>query len=244
MVDQIGRQLDLDIDVFDPMGSDSPISGDIAPPETRAEREAFLPAVGLALSSGEQTPNFIFTYRDKDRTAKSQRLNQSLFAVLLAIMTACAALYFWQYEQVDKKEAKVFALQRELDAFTPRIDQDLIGKLLERVKKRQQALKEIGTRYKPVAVINEVSRLTPGHIRLLSITIDRVPAEESSNPRRLLRIEGVIFGDRLTFESALAEYLVKLETSPLLKNFAIQKRAFAYVEDKEVLRFTAQMEIG
>jgi hypothetical protein len=71
-----------------------------------------------------------------------------------------------------------------------------------------------------------------------------VPAEESSNPRRLLRIEGVIFGDRLTFESALAEYLVKLETSPLLKNFAIQKRAFAYVEDKEVLRFTAQMEIG
>ncbi|MGD8366431.1 MAG: pilus assembly protein PilM [Desulfobacterales bacterium] len=244
MVDQIGRQLDLAIDVFDPMGSDSPISGDIAPPETRAEREAFLPAVGLALSSGEQTPNFIFTYRDKDRTAKSQRLNQSLFAVLLAIMTACAALYFWQYEQVDKKEAKVFALQRELDAFTPRIDQDLIGKLLERVKKRQQALKEIGTRYKPVAVINEVSRLTPGHIRLLSITIDRVPAEESSNPRRLLRIEGVIFGDRLTFESALAEYLVKLETSPLLKNFAIQKRAFAYVEDKEVLRFTAQMEIG
>ncbi len=244
MVEHIGRQLDLAIDVFDPMGGDSPISGDIAAPETRAEREAFLPAVGLALSSGEQTPNFIFTYRDKDQSAKNHQTNQSLLAVLIAVMAACGAVYFWQYEQIDKKEATASALRRELDAFTPRVNQDLIGKLLEGAKKRQQALKSLGTRYKPVAVVNEVSRLTPGNIRLLSITIDKVAAEESSSPRRLLRIEGVIFGDRLTFESALAEYLVKLETSPLLKNFAIQKRAFAYVEDKEVLRFTAQMEIG
>ena len=243
LVDFFNEQLGADLDVFDPMGSESPLSGDISPPETRAEREAFLPAVGMALSSTEQTPNFIFTYKDKERTTKSERLNQSLFAVLLVVMVACGAVFFWLSDEIDKKEATAFALQRELDAFTPRVNQDLIAKFLERVKKRQQALKKVGARYEAVAVINEVSRLTPGHIRLLSVTLDSQAPEEGQT-RHMLRVEGVIFGDRLTFESALAEYLVKLEGSPLLNNFTIQKRAFAYVGESEVLRFAAQMEVG
>ncbi len=243
MVDHIGEQLGLRVDIFDPMGSKSPFSGNITPPETRAEREAFLPATGLALSKSEQTPNFIFTYREKNRAAKSQRLNSSLFAVLLTIMVGCGAFYFWQSEQIDQKETTAWALRRELDAFAPRVNQDLIGTLLEKVKKRQQALKDVGTRYKAVAVINEVSRLTPDNIRLLNLGIDFAPTAQGK-PKRVLKLEGVIFGDRLTFESTLAEYLVKLEGSPLLNDFTIEKRAFSYVDENEVLRFTAQMEVG
>jgi Tfp pilus assembly PilM family ATPase len=243
LVDYFSEQLGADLDVFDPMGTESPLSGDISPPETRAQREAFLPAVGMALSSTEKTPNFIFTYKDKERTTKSERLNQSLFAILLVVMVACGAVFFWLSDEIDKKEMTAHTLQRELDAFTPRVNQDLIAKFLVRVKKRQQALKKVGARYKAVAVINEVSRLTPDHIRLLSITLDSQTPDEGQT-RRTLRVEGVIFGDRLTFESALAEYLVKLEGSILLNNFTIQKRAFAYVDQSEVLRFIAQMEVG
>jgi type IV pilus assembly protein PilM len=243
MANHIGEQLDLDIAVFDPMGGDSPISGEIAPPKTRAERESFLPAVGLALSDNEQTPNFIFTYRDKERAAKSKRINSSLFAVLLTIMVACGAFYFWQTEQIDQKETTVFALRRELDAFSPRVTQDLISQLLLQVKKRQEAIKGVGSRYKSAAVIYEVSRLTPKHIRLLRLSVETAPPDEGRN-RKVLQIEGVIFGEKAAFESLLAEYLVKLKGSPLLTDFSIQKRAIATVEAAEVLRFTAKMEIG
>ena len=158
-------------------------------------------------------------------------------------MVACGAVYFWQSEQIDEKEMKVFALQRELDSFAPRVDRKLIALLLQKVKKGQDSMKGVGHRYKPVAVINEISRLTPAHVRLLSLSLDMNP-ETGKSSRRLLRIEGVVFGDRLTYESLLAEFLVKLQTSPLLNNFSIQQRTFAFVEEKEVLRFTAQMEIG
>jgi Tfp pilus assembly PilM family ATPase len=243
LVNYFSEQLGTDLDVFDPMGTQSSLSGDISPPETRAQREAFLPAVGMALSSTDKTPNFIFTYKDKERTTKSERLNQSLFATLLVVMVACGAVFFWLSDEIDKKETTAHTLQRELDAFTPQVNQDLITKFLARVKKRQQALKKVGTRYKAVAVINEISRLTPDHIRLLSVTIDSQTPDKGQT-RRTLHVEGVIFGDRLTFESALAEYLVKLEGSILLNNFTIQKRAFAYVDESEVLRFSAQMEVG
>lgn len=243
MVDHIGEQLGTEIDVFDPMGEASPLSDNISPPESRYKREAFLPAVGLALSDGEQTPNFIRTYRDKQKASKNRQLNSFLFAVLLTVMVACGAVYFWQSEQIDEKEMKVFALQRELDSFAPRVDRDLIALLLQKVKKGQESIKGVGHRYKPVAVINEISRLTPPHVRLLSLSLDMKPAVGNPSPR-LVRIEGVVFGDRLTYESLLAEFLVKLQTSPLLNNFSIQQRAFAFVEEKEVLRFTAQMEIG
>ncbi len=243
MVDHIAEQLGTEIDIFDPMGEASPLSDNIAPPESRYKREAFLPAVGLALSDGEQTPNFIRTYRDKQKASKNRQINSLLFAALLLVMVACGAVYFWQSEQIDEKEMKVFALQRELDSFAPRVDRELIALLLQKVKKGQDSMKGVGHRYKPVAVINEISRLTPAHVRLLSLSLDMNP-EAGNSSRRLLRIEGVVFGDRLTYESLLAEFLVKLQTSPLLNNFSIQQRTFAFVEEKEVLRFTAQMEIG
>jgi hypothetical protein len=243
MVDHIGEQLGTEIDVFDPMGEASPLSDNIRPPESRYKREAFLPAVGLGLSDGEQTPNFIRTYRDKQKAAKNRQLNSLLFVVLLTVMIACGAVYFWQSEQIDEKEMKVFALQRELDGFAPRVDRDLIALLLQKVEKGQESMKGVGHRYKPVAVINEISRLTPPHVRLLSLSLDTKPAAGSASPR-VVRIEGVVFGDRLTYESLLAEFLVKLQTSPLLDKFSIQQRTFAFVEEKEVLRFTAQMEMG
>jgi len=243
MVNHIGEQLDLDIAFFDPMGGDSPISGEIAPPKTRAVRESFLPAVGLALSDNERTPNFIFTYRDKERAAIGKRINSSLFALLLTVMVACGAVYFWQTEQIDEKEMAVFTLRRELDAFSPQVTQDLISQLLAQVKNRQEAIKAAGSRYKSAAVIYEVSRLTPEHIRLLRLDLETAPPKQGRN-RKVLQIEGVIFGEKAAFESLLAEYLVKLKGSPLLTDFTIQKRATATVEAAEVLRFTAQMEVG
>ncbi|MCF8050018.1 MAG: pilus assembly protein PilM [Desulfobacterales bacterium] len=243
MVDHIAEQLGTKIDIFDPMGEASPLSDNITPPESRYKREAFLPAVGLALSDGDQTPNFLRTYRDKQKASKNRQINSLLFAALLLVMVACGAVYFWQSEQIDEKEMKVFALQRELDSFAPRVDRDLIALLLQKVKKGQDSMKGVGHRYKPVAVINEISRLTPAHVRLLSLSLDMDPTAGDPS-RRLVRIEGVVFGERLTYESLLAEFLVKLQTSPLLNKFSIQQRTFAFVEEKEVLRFTAQMEIG
>ena len=243
IVDHIGGHLGMEIDIFDPMGKASSLSENINPPESRYKREAFLPSVGLALSDREQTPNFLHTYRDKQRASRNRQINSLLFALLLGVMLVCGAVYFWQSEQIDEKEMKAFALQRELDAFAPRVDRDLIALLLEKVKKGQDSMKEVGHRYKPVAVINEISRLTPPHVRLLSLSLDMNPTAGDSS-RRLVRIEGVVFGERLTYESLLAEFLVKLQTSPLLNNFSIQQRTFAFVEEKEVLRFTAQMEIG
>jgi hypothetical protein len=57
-------------------------------------------------------------------------------------------------------------------------------------------------------------------------------------------IEGVIFGDRNMLDSLLAQYVMKLENSPMLSKVSIQKNNVVTFKKNEVLQFTLSAKIG
>jgi len=101
-----------------------------------------------------------------------------------------------------------------------------------------------------MAVISEISELTPSNISLFSIIAEfgrpfayNQEEKETKDKNKLLNIEGVIFGDRMKLETSLADYIVKLKSSPMFGRPVIKKRSFKFFEDKEVLQFTVQLDL-
>ena len=58
-----------------------------------------------------------------------------------------------------------------------------------------------------------------------------------------IEMEGVVLGDRLTFESTLAGYIVKLKGSPMFGTPSIENKSFKFLDQKEVLLFSAKLDL-
>ena len=72
----------------------------------------------------------------------------------------------------------------------------------------------------------------------------RLGIDSDENIEKKLVLEGIILGNRTAFEASLAEYLIKLEKSPLFDQPAIDKKSLEFYQNSEVLRFTAQLKLS
>lgn len=250
IVDYIGDQLSLNVDTIDLFTSNPFLSSDVSVPDSELERGAFVPAVGMALSNNSTTPNFIFTHEEKEKHTKFLLINRSFIAAFLLLLALCIGVSFWQSDKLDRKRATLSQLQQELEQHSPILDQNLIIKMVAKVQRKTDTLDAISKRYLGMALISEISELTPSNISLFSIIAEfgqpfayNQEEKESKDKNKLLNIEGVIFGDRMKLETSLADYIVKLKSSPIFSRPVIKKRSFKFFEDKEVLQFTVQLDL-
>ena len=250
IVDYIGDQLSLNVDTIDLFTSNPFLSSDVSVPDSELERGAFVPAVGMALSNNSTTPNFIFTHEEKEKHTKFLLINRSFIAAFLLLLALCFGVSFWQSDKLDRKRATISQLQQELEQHSPILDQNLIINMVAKVQRKTNTLDAISKRYLGMAVISEISELTPSNISLFSIIAEfgrpfayNQEEKESKDKNKLLNIEGVIFGDRMKLETSLADYIVKLKSSPIFSRPVIKKRSFKFFEDKEVLQFTVQLDL-
>jgi hypothetical protein len=92
--------------------------------------------------------------------------------------------------------------------------------------------------------MGELSRLTPADIRLVDLRAEFPPAaaDGKETPRRLI-IDGVVLGERTHLEPALAGYMVRLKGSPLLTQPRILTKAFDILDGREILKFSAELDV-
>ena len=148
--------------------------------------------------------------------------------------------------------------------FSPPLDQNLLLKMAAKVKQQQALTKTYGNRYLSMAVLSELSALTPENIRLLSfkatfptappaspsgakVTKDAAKPQETAKPKtETVIVEGLVSGDPKNQEADLASYVVKIDSSPLFEKTAIQKSLTETFKRGQVLYFiiTAQLEAG
>ncbi len=213
--------------------------------------------MGMGLADNSRTPNFLYTYKDKSRAKRNQLINRGVYALFAILMIACVGFSFWQERQIDEKEAKKRQMTRHLEQYSLRVDQNLILKLVEQIRQKNKSDRAIGQKYLNLAVISEVVDLTPPNVRLLSISTQLGPLPKKASPQdskgkkagpeaisKVLILEGIVQGDRLTLESTLAGYLMELKNSPLFDQPDISTKSFEYSGNNQVLRFKAQLNLG
>ncbi len=252
IVDYIGKQLGIPIEVIDPLKTSLSSLENVTIPESEGEKGEFVPALGMALSDNSITPNFIFTNKEKQRMARTMMLNRLAFSVLTILLVFCFGVNYWQGHLIRMKKGVESRLQRQLDSAIPYVDQNLLVQMMAQKQQGIHSLNKVAQRFKGAAIIGEIARMTPEHVKLLSLTAELGGVEQAkatdkksgdSSEKKFLTLEGVIVGDRLTFESALSNYLVNLKKSPMVNQARIQRQTLEMFENSEALRFTAQLEL-
>jgi len=258
ILNYIGEELGMPTEVLNPFSESANFLHHVPVPDSLSEQSSFAPAMGMALANNSRTPNFLFTYKDKLKEIRNRRINRSVFAAFIILMAVCVGISFVQEQEIRAKDAEKMQLQQHLEGYNLRVDKNLILKLVQEIREKGKADQAIGKKYLNLAVISEVVNLTPSNIRLLSIATqlgslqDKLPQKEEKNkkqkvappPPRVLILEGIVQGDRLTLESALAGYLMELKASPLFDQPTISNKSFAFSGNNEVLRFTAKLNLG
>ena len=214
-------------------------------PEPRPEQLAYIPAVGLASPVDNRRPNFLQTHHDRTQREKRQAFNSVVFGLFLLIMLAALGYNGWQKHKLLSRHQQISRLQKELEAFVPLLKPETVLVLAAKAKEANTRLNDYTEKYRGIAVIAELSRLTPEEVVMSRMTI-RLPHQgegEAQAPRWILLIGGVVQGDRLDLEPALASYMVRMKSSPLFSAPRVIDKSFEMMDGHEVLRFTAELEV-
>lgn len=245
LVGHISRQLDMPTEVMNPFAPGTPFVQNVTIPDTRQERESYLPAIGLAVSHNSVTPNLIHTHKDKEAEEGLRRFNQRILIGCMACLLALLFIFSWQERRLDAKRDHIAGLNHQLMSYTPPAEREILLALFSQTQKKQQALSRLAQRYAPVAVINELAQITPANIRLIGVTLDgpKTPGQRSASATQTLTIDGIVFGDPGGSETTLTSYLLALRNSPVFSRPTVQNRQAEYYNTQEVLRFQARLEI-
>lgn len=265
LVDRIGQQLGMEKEILDPLAPSFALLSDVAPPDSVAERSNYNATFGLALSDISRTPNVLFTFDKKEERESVKRVNRGILTAFLGVMATLLGVFFWMGHVAAVKNAEVARLQNALAQYVPVVDPNMLLMFAGNVKKQQQLLKQKSHNTLGLAVLGELSTLTPDNIRLLSITADfgamaakgpktptqgpspappPSPGQKDPTTAKGLVLDGIVKGERQMLESALARYLLKLGTSPLFVNPSVHTSTMeSNSTEGEILHFTIKLGV-
>ena len=245
----LNDQLAVKTEFFDPFARHSSYTG--ADSLTLSEKISMVPVLGLSVSDNKRTPNALFTYVEKNKELRVTRINRGIFTAFAAALIICLAALVYQAFEMSNLSAKRAQKERELSAYNPVLSTEQISKMAEEVKKYTQGTKKYAQRYLAPAAIGEVSSITPGNIKLINLKVGLPAAnpkpaagKAASDSAEDLVVEGVIFGQRDMLQSLLAQYVMKLENSPMFKKVTINKTSYTTFRKSEILHFTLNAQVG
>jgi Tfp pilus assembly PilM family ATPase len=271
LIAYVGEHLGIETDVLDPFRAASFLSADDHRMISLSERVSLLPALGMALSDNAHTPNLLFTAKDKQQVVKMARVNRILIAISAAAALASVGIFLYELGAIEKKKSDIAGLQKQLVQYQPRIEKQNIMQMLSAARTQKFSSGAYSERYRGMAVIGELSALTPANVRLISLKTDlgavlqdkdRDPAKAPATAEKKdaakeppketaaagktgnVVLEGFIFGSRLTLESSLAGYIIQLQSSPVFRQVTIQKNNIERLQQKDILRFTINMKLA
>ncbi|MRS01678.1 hypothetical protein EG832_00380 [bacterium] len=248
ILQHVNEQLGIKSESFDPFEAKN-FSSSVS--LSLMERVSLVPAIGLSLSDRRYTPNAIFTYVEKKKEISKKRINRGILASFAAALLVCVIVLVVQGLEIRQISTEEEKLEKELSLIQPALSREKVMVLAEGLKSRYRNKMQYVKRYEAMAVITEVSLLTPQDIRLTDVRIS-LPSAMPNQKRDAASkdgtsgvwIEGVVLGDRSTLDTILADYVMKLQNSPIIHTVSIQKSNIVNFKKKEVLQFTVSAKIG
>jgi len=250
MLNYISEQLGINCVIFDPFKYQ--IAEHIAESIPISDRMAVIPALGLSLSDQQRTPNLIFNYQEKNKEVRIKIFNRVIFAATAFIVALCIIIIIYQGMQINVLTSQKSRFSKELSLFQPLISEETVTKLAAEVKRQRHITGQYAERYLGMAVIGEVSELTPENIRLIKLQIitARNPMGKEKTGKTAkdvadgVTLEGIINGERNMLDLYLTQYMMKLGNSPLLTQVLVNKSNIVNFKRSDVLQFTITAKVG
>jgi type IV pilus assembly protein PilM len=246
IVSHIGNQLGVPVNVLNPFPTPHPFTQKVTIPKFPAEKESFVPAIGIGLSSNDLTPNFLFTYRHREKRDRTRKIRIVISAACIGFLALMLCGFWWQENRIRVKATEVIRLTQKRDAFNVPLTRELIVALYAKVNQKRNRISALSKRYYSSAVMAEVSQLVPPTIQLITLRADMRALSKPAGRKTAsnLVIEGIVTGEKIRFETELASYLLNMEASPLFSNPVVKNKRLHFLGDRQVLQFTIQLELA
>lgn len=215
------------------------------------ERAGIIPALGMALSENDYTPNFLFTYLQKSIQAKYKKMNMTIIAACVAGLMVCASMWGWFNTQKNNEINQKTELEEQIARYSPIVSQQLLSRKISEAQKKAAMINRYAHDFLPLAIINEICSLTPEKISITSFDSDFMTldsetdkaSKEKKGKKRSVTIKGVVTADFNYLEPILTGYILKLGDSSLFGGILLQDKEIVKNADSAILKFTADMEI-
>ncbi len=245
ITEYVSDHLDIEGIVLDPLDSQV-VCKDL---RDTAERIAYIPSLGIALSDKTNTPNILHTQKDKKKEARIARFNFAVFSIFMIAVFILSIIFVLERSSLTSKKVFLTRLNQQLAEYKPPLDKNGIKQMVSDAQKRQDIFLAYGKKYLGLAVINELSTITPGNIRIINLKTflgEVLPAgknKKKKSTERSLVIDGIVQGEHHTLEAAFLEYIVNLRTSHIFSQIDVESRNFASSKIGVVYNFTIKIRI-
>lgn len=255
LVQFIGEQIGIQLAPFTPRRSEF-LQQLQAPDKTEPpEASGMSLAIGLALAEAYNTPNLLFTFADRLRLQKRNRLTRSLRVAIVIVLVTLVAMTGVLHHFLRMRESQRDRIRETVAIGAQDFDKTSIVQSSEQAMARQRTTRALAEAYFAPAVVAEVAALTPSPISLLEIRLDFPDVREESkasakttdrrsDAQRILQgkgddsgkkgntlsLQGVILAPRERSDGILAEYLFRLQQSPFFVSPQLLQRRLERVE--------------
>jgi len=220
-------------------------------------RVPYAEATGAALADCIATPNVLYTRRAKEQAAAARRGHLAGAGLLLAVLAVASGALLWQRDILRERQGRVNRLQAQLASFQPQLEEQQVMKAAEAVMAQRRAVKRLSREYTGLAVMSELSALTPPNISLTSINLMLGPiprAEKTENPKkrggrppqpnRVLDLNGIVRGERQLLEAYLAQYVLRMEGASLFRQASVRGSDVLSAGEEKLLSFRLRVELA
>ncbi len=251
LLQYIYSQLGIETLILDPLHPDNPNMGRLSGPESIVERLEYNLVVALALSDDSITPNFLFTYKSREKVKQSQMVDKLIYLVTILLLLVLAGVYMWQGGKISASETELASLQKHLQTYTPQVTEKHLKELAEQLHQQNRKMKMASLRYQSLGALGEIFSLTSKNINILNIKMDlgpfvplppddgkdkKKPARGNAPSKKLITLEGFIEGpDKEKYDDEFTRYIIKLENSAMF--------TVPIIDDNKIERFGARGEV-
>jgi len=245
IVEYISSHLGIEGIVLDPLDSQV-VCKDL---RDATDRIAYIPSLGIALSDRTNTPNILYTQKERNNEARAARFNLVAFAIFMIVVLILSVIFAYQRFSLNSKKALLASLNHQLAEYKPLLDKEEINQMASDAKERQEISLAYGKRYLGLAVINELTAITPENIHIINLKTflgEVLPAGKNKRKKgtdKNLVVEGIVQGEHHTLESAFLEYIMNLRASRVFSKIDVQSRSFASSNIGVVFNFTIKIKI-
>lgn len=225
----MSKELSTEVQALDPFGPGNRLHGFATASLSPLQCRRLTLATALAGCPEHSAVNLLQTYLQRQEEKARQRANLVIYAAAIVVLLVLSLLYGLEQVTAREKTRTLRRMDERLAAFQPRVDETVLLRLAADLGREQARIANLSSNLKPVALLGEISRLTPENIRILHLRLDSGSKNNTAHPGKPDKNQGrestpaavtldvLVIGPLDGLNTALSEYLFTLRNSPLFE---------------------------
>lgn len=173
----ISKELGASVQAIDPLGPGNPLCSAAAAVLSPLEQRRLDLPTALARCETDGSMNLLRTFLQRQEAKAQGRTDVAIYAAaILALLIL--SLFHGMGQKATRQKAEILqAMETRLTAFQPQMDETTLIQLAAEVEREQARLGDLSLSLESVALLGEISRLTPANIKILHLSLESAHRE-------------------------------------------------------------------